>query len=92
MPNNSREELVPLAIKLAQSRNIRLKRKEQMEPQIVGWVTDGCVWNTSRGSVIKVHERLENISDELECYTFRVSKLNRPEPSARGKRPDAVQF
>jgi hypothetical protein len=27
-----------------------------------------------------------------EFYTFRVSKLNRREPSARGKRPDAVQF
>jgi hypothetical protein len=25
-------------------------------------------------------------------YTFRVSKLNRREPSARGKLPDAVQF
>jgi plasmid stabilization system protein ParE len=25
-------------------------------------------------------------------YTFRVSKLNRPEPPARSKLPDAVQF
>jgi hypothetical protein len=32
------------------------------------------------------------VQDTARFYTFRVSKLNRREPSARGKRLDAVQF
>jgi LacI family transcriptional regulator len=43
-----------------------------------------------RGTGVRVPDDAAVIG--VNNYTFRVSKPNRREPSARGKRPDAVQF
>jgi hypothetical protein len=44
------------------------------------------------GLVAFGHQRVPPTLRATFHYIFRISKLNRPEPPARGKLPDAVQF